>query len=176
MSSIDSVSFHPLGSHVDERGSLTEIFRNEWSLAIEPVQWNVVRSHAGTLRGVHCHVQHADALVVIDGELILGLIDLRPDSPTEGRSQLHRVDALSTVVFIPPGVAHGFAFERPTTMVYAVSEYWNLDDELGCRWDDPGLGIEWPLSSPTLSPRDLAAGTLDELRTSVSAQLRVARG
>lgn len=168
---IDSVSLHQLDSHLDERGSLTEIFRQEWSALIAPVQWNLLRSQAGALRGVHCHVRHADALIVAEGELVLGLIDLRPGSPTEGQSELHRIGAVDVAVIIPPGVAHGFAFEQPTTMVYGVSEYWNLADELGCRWDDPGLNIDWPLSSPLLSERDSAAGSLDVLRETVAAHL-----
>jgi dTDP-4-dehydrorhamnose 3,5-epimerase len=175
VSAIESVSFSALESHSDGRGSLTEIFREEWSLGIEPVQWNLLRSHPGTLRGVHCHVTHSDAIVVVDGELILGLIDLRPDSSTEGRAELHRVPATSTLVSIPPGVAHGFCFEQATTMVYAVSDYWNLEDELGCRWDDPALGIQWPVTAPVLSPRDRSGGSLEELRASVAANLDSAR-
>ena len=133
VSSIESVSFRDLASHGDERGSLTEIFHESWQLGIDLVQWNVVRSHAGTLHGVHCHISHSDALAVLDGELVLGLIDLRPGSPTEGRAELHRVPAMSAVVTIPPGVAHGSAVRGPTAMVYGVSEYWNTEDELGCR-------------------------------------------
>lgn len=171
MSSIHGVVLHPLESHDDARGSLTEIHRREWGLDFEPVQWNLLRSSAGTVRGVHCHVHHWDLLVVADGELVLGLIDLRPGSPTEGRSELHRVPAASVAVVLPPGVAHGFLFERPTTMVYGVSHYWSTEDELGCRWDDPALGIEWPIRDAELSPRDRDAGSLADLQAVVAAAL-----
>ena len=171
VSSIESVSIRELEPHHDERGSLTEIFRDEWSLGADPVQWNVVRSRPGTVRGVHCHPHHSDIITVAEGELVLGLIDLRPGSLTEGRAELHRVPAMSVVVMIPPGVAHGFLFERPTTLVYGVSEYWDMDDELSCRWDDPELGIVWPVTAPVLSRRDRDAGSLDALRALVAARL-----
>ncbi len=168
ISNIQSVVIRPLGSHPDERGELTEVFRNEWNLGDNPVQWNIVMSRPGVLRGVHCHWRHTDVLNVISGELILGIIDLRPGSPTESRSELHRIPALSAVVAIPVGVAHGFYFEQPTCMAYGVSTYWSVDDELGCRWNDPDLGIDWPCTAPTLSERDQSAGSLASLRTAIA--------
>ena len=69
------------------------------------------------------------------------------------------------------GVAHGFTFEVSTTMVYAVSHYWNLDDEYGCRWDDPELEIDWSISDPMLSDRDATAGSFAEMVESVNERL-----
>ena len=170
-SKIAEVFSRPLRTHADDRGALTEVYRDEWTEGDSPVQWNVVRSEPGVLRGVHCHWHHADVLNVITGELVLGLVDLRPGSPTEGLAELHRIPALTSVVVVPPGVAHGFYFDQPTCIAYGVSAYWSLDDELGCRWDDPGLGIPWPCTAPALSERDRTAGDLVSLRAAIAAAL-----
>ncbi|MGQ0615019.1 MAG: dTDP-4-dehydrorhamnose 3,5-epimerase family protein [Planctomycetaceae bacterium] len=158
------VRVRALTMHRDERGAFTEIFREEWPTGIAPVQWNVVRSEAGVLRGVHAHIRHADYLIVASGRMMLGLRDLRRGSATEGCAALLdlRADALRAVT-IPAGVAHGFLFLEPSLHVYAVSETWNPEDELGCHWADPALAIPWPLRDPLLSPRDRDAPPLSAL-------------
>ncbi len=150
----------------DSRGDLTEVFRSSWGLGVEPVQWNVVRSHPGTLRGVHVHWRHSDYLLAMAGPLWLALKDIRPLSPTRGLAcelSLHGDDELAVV--IPPGVAHGFYFAETATTLYGVDAYWDESDELGCAWNDPGLGFSWtPVTGPPeLSPRDREAGGLDEM-------------
>jgi dTDP-4-dehydrorhamnose 3,5-epimerase len=64
---------------------------------------------------------------------------------------------------IPPGVAHGFYSVDRTLHVGGSSHYWHPMDELGCRWDDPALGIDWPRLDPVLSVRDQNSGTMREL-------------
>ena len=59
-------------------------------------------------------------------------------------------------MFIPPGVAHGFAALSDMTITYLVDGYFNPDDELGVAWDDPAIGAAWGVSNPTLSARDQA--------------------
>ena len=161
---LEGVVLRPLLTHRDERGWLSEIFRQEWPTGIVPVQWNAVRSGAGVLRGVHVHVRHTDHIALLLGRASFGLHDLRPASPTFGRAALVEVseDGLATLT-IPPGVAHGFYFHEPTLLVYGVTAYWDPDDEMGCHWADPGLGIAWPTCHPVLSPRDAAAGRLHDL-------------
>ena len=152
-----------LDAHDDERGRFAELYRREWHTGIDPVQWNVVRSAANVLRGVHLHVAHSDYLLVADGAMVLGLHDARDKSPTRGLSATIRLTAdLRNTVFIPTGVAHGFYFPVPSIHLYATSHYWNVADELGCRWNDPELAIDWPCSAPMLSSRDQAAGSLAE--------------
>src|SRR5262245_34707583 len=98
-----------LVTHGDQRGSLTEMFRAAWEPELAVVQWNIVRSEANVLRGVHLHVRHADYLVVLDGEMLVGLRDLRRDSPTYGCSATQALTGSAmTALVIPPGVAHGF--------------------------------------------------------------------
>lgn len=160
----DGVSIVPLVTHRDTRGELTEVFRRSWHGAVDPVQWNVVRSDAGVLRGVHCHVDHWDWLILASGACSFGLADLRRGSPTERLAVT--VEARGQAPFalvIPPGVAHGFLFTEPSVHVYGVTHYWNLADELGCRFDDPELGIPWPTRHVTLSPRDEALPPLRDL-------------
>ncbi len=156
-----------LTAHADERGQFVEVFRDEWPLDVRPVQWNAVRSRAGVLRGVHVHVTHHDYLTVLAGTLVLGLHDLRPDSPTSGRSTQLTIDAdQPTAVAIPPGVCHGFWFPVPSVHLYGVDRYWNVADELGCRYDDPALGLDWRLdSAPLLSRRDRDAPDFATMRS-----------
>jgi dTDP-4-dehydrorhamnose 3,5-epimerase len=166
------VGLRALDPHEDDRGCFTEIFREEWALGVAPIQWNAVRSHAGTLRGVHVHLRHADYLVVVSGRATIGLRDMRPGSPTEGTVAVVSADAAQPAgLSIPPGVAHGFLFHEPSVHIYAVTHYFDPADELGCRWDDPDLAIPWPETPLLLSERDATAGTFAELNAIVGAGL-----
>ena len=163
---IDGVRLFRLAPIPDSRGSLTEIFRESWLEAPPFVQWNVVRSEAGTLRGVHVHLVHHDYLVCLSGEMFVGLRDERTDSRTWGRSTLLHIDAANgdpMAITIPPGVLHGMLMARETVKLYGVTSYWDLDDELGCHWADPALEIPWPFEPSQVSDRDRSAGGLREL-------------
>jgi len=156
--------------HADSRGVFTELFRDSWELGVEPAQWNVVASNANVLRGVHAHWRHTDYLTVVAGRATVGLHDLREGSPTDGLGVAVELGAeRPAALVIPNGVAHGFYFGEPSIHVYAVSHEWDPSDELGCRWDDPALGIDWPCDDPQLSDRDGVLGSLSELRLAVSA-------
>jgi dTDP-4-dehydrorhamnose 3,5-epimerase-like enzyme len=160
----DGVQITALTTQVDDRGDLTEVFRAssypEWPM----VQWNVVNSAANVLRGVHCHRRHHDVITVLRGQASIGMQDVRPWSPTLGAAAVVTLKGASpAMVAIPPGVAHAFYFCEPSTHLYGVSEYWNLDDELGCHWSDPELTIPWPPFDPQLSARDAGAGTFRDL-------------
>jgi dTDP-4-dehydrorhamnose 3,5-epimerase len=166
------VAVRDLTPHADDRGTFLELHRLEWETGIAPVQWNAVRTEAGVLRGVHCHWRHDDYLTVVDGVAEVGLCDLRPDMPTYRQAACLRLDAARPqALTIPTGVAHGFYFPEPSLHVYAVSHYWSLDDELGCRWDDPALGIPWPQPGADVSPRDEALPPLAELERSLARVL-----
>lgn len=154
-----------LEPHRDERGTFLELFREEWETDVEPVQWNAVDSEAGVLRGVHVHPRHDDYLTAVRGRTTIGLKDLRPGSPSEGFAACVELSAEQpAAISIPHGVAHGFYFHELSTHIYAVSHYWDLADELGCRWDDPGLEIPWPQSDVHISTRDAELPTLEVLR------------
>lgn len=154
--------------HHDERGWLTEVFREEWDTGMQPVQWNISYSRPGTLRGFHVHLIHYDYIVVPKGEALMGLKDLRSDSPTYGLSALLTLtEANLEGWMIPPGVGHGLYFAEASLLCYAVSEYWNVEDELSCRWDDAELGLAWPVTKPLLSEHDRTAPPLRELMARV---------
>ncbi|MCU0827689.1 MAG: dTDP-4-dehydrorhamnose 3,5-epimerase family protein [Tabrizicola sp.] len=144
-----------LTQHADTRGVLAEIYRSDWTPSGAFLQWNLVRSAGNVLRGVHVHPCHADYLLVLSGTMLLGLHDLRPDDPATRTTLFLTLcgDEPSTV-YIPPGVCHGFWFADPTTYVYGLSTTWNVSEELGCRYDDPDLRLDWPAAGPILSPRD----------------------
>lgn len=163
----------PLTPHADDRGVFTELYRASWETGISPAQWNAVSSKQNVLRGVHVHWRHADYLTLAAGRATIGLHDLRPGSSTEGLGVTVELDAASpSALVIPVGVAHGFYFHEPSIHVYAVSHEFDPADELGCRWDDPHLGIEWPCADPRISERDRSLGSLTALSQTWS-ELRV---
>jgi dTDP-4-dehydrorhamnose 3,5-epimerase len=154
----------PLQPHRDERGTFLELYREEWETGVQPVQWNVVDSGAGVLRGVHVHPRHDDYLIVMRGRATVGLRDLRQGSSTEGVAACIELSGGSpTAISIPHGVAHGFYFHEPSTHIYSVSHYWDPADELGCRWDDSSLEIPWPQAEAQISERDAALPSFDAL-------------
>jgi dTDP-4-dehydrorhamnose 3,5-epimerase len=159
-----------LAPHEDDRGTFTEMFRDEWHTGVAPVQWNYVRSAANVLRGVHVHLQHADYLVLVDGRASVGLRDLRPGYDSR-ECTVEMSGDRPLALSIPPGVAHGFYFHASSIHVYAVSHAWDPADELGCRWDDPDLGIPWPRATPALSERDEGLPSLHTLVASLDGRL-----
>ncbi len=85
------------------------------------------------------------------------LHDLREGSPTDKATMAVDVDADNALgVFIPPGVAHGFATFTDLTIAYMVDSYYNPADERGVAWDDPEVGADWGVDDPVLSDRDKA--------------------
>jgi len=150
-----------LRPHRDERGAFTEVWRAEWETGVEPVQWNVVRSAPGVLRGVHVHSRHDDYLLIAEGRAVVGLVDLRRNSETTQVRAMLELGGEQAVT-IPHGVAHGFYFPERSIHVYAVSHYFDPADELGCRYDDPDLGLDWP-SRPQTSERDARLGPFTAL-------------
>jgi len=159
-----------LHRNADERGDFTELFRSAWRPEVDMVQWNAVSSEPNVLRGVHCHLLHHDYLTVVQGHASIGVQDLRVDSSTAGHAAVveMRGDAVSSIA-IPPGVAHGFYFHERSFHVYAVSEYWDMADELGCHWADGDLHIPWTSFDPVLSDRDATAPPLSVLQKAVTA-------
>lgn len=163
----NGVILQPLQMHHDERGCFTELFRQE-CFNKKFIQWNMVRSHPGTLRGVHVHHRHSDYFIVIEGKMSIGLHDLRENSATYQQSSLLELTAEKlTALFIPCGVAHGFYSHTRSIHVYSVTHYWDIEDELGCMWNDPGLNITWPEIPKLLSDRDKNACSLEELKKSL---------
>jgi dTDP-4-dehydrorhamnose 3,5-epimerase len=170
---ICGVTLHALATHADERGALTEIFREEWTDVSAAVQWNYVTSSPNVLRGVHVHLHHTDYLVVVEGSVTIGLKDLRSVPASVGKTALLQLRASQLqALVIPPGVAHGFYCPEGAALIQAVSAYWSPADELGCRWNDPELGIRWPVTAPLLSLRDRALPSFAVLTRQVTEGLK----
>jgi dTDP-4-dehydrorhamnose 3,5-epimerase len=163
---IEGVRLLPLTPHPDDRGSFTEYYRREWIPEMrEMVQGNLSLSRAGVLRGLHFHRKQADFWCFASGRSVTGLYDLRKGSPTEGKKAEIPVDGDDQRfgLYIPRGVAHGFQAETDVVLLYFVDNYFTGEDEFGVTWDDPDLGIEWPVGNPILSDRDKANPTLAEV-------------
>jgi dTDP-4-dehydrorhamnose 3,5-epimerase len=155
-----------LKTHPDERGDFTELFRDAWIDSPLPVQWNVSRTCPNVLRGVHAHAKHWDYLCVIDGEMIIGLHDLRCQAAAQARSPiLHLSAERLELLAIPPGVAHGFYSPDRSIHLVGASGYYDPTDHRRCRWDCPELGLDWPCRAPKLSPADRQAPGYDELKS-----------
>lgn len=171
------VVWRALTTHADHRGDLTELFRAEWREGQAPVQWNFVRSDKNVLRGVHVHPVHDDYLVVLRHRMVLGLKDLRRDSPTHDLGTMVELEGEHlSAILVPHGVAHGFYLPSDAVYIYAVNRYWDRSDELRCRWDDPELGFHWPTDAPILSEADASAGTLSAMRGDLEAGMRAVPG
>ena len=142
----------------DDRGAFFEAFRASWLAPAKPmVQWNISRSAAGVVRGLHYHRLQSDYWLVPAGHIRVALVDLRPKSPTHRKGVcLELRDNKPQGLLIPPGVLHGYSIIRDATVMYLVDVEYTGKDEYGVRWNDPALAIPWPIADPILSERDRA--------------------
>jgi dTDP-4-dehydrorhamnose 3,5-epimerase len=143
-------------AHGDERGRFVETYRRQWfPLGREMVQGNRSERQAGAIVGLHYHLHQADYWYVLRGRARVVLHDLRQGSPTEGVTETVDLDGSEDRgLFIPPGVAHGFAALTDLLLWYLVDGYYNPADELGLAWDDPDVAADWGVTDPVLSNRD----------------------
>jgi len=165
---LDGVSVTSLLDHPDHRGRFTEIFSDEWDLAVDPAQWSIVHSHAGVLRGMHHHRRHSELFLVIKGTAHVGLHDLRPGSPTFGEGRLVVLDDSDMrVLTFPAGIVHGWYLPDGGVHLQAVSEtsrQFYGDDNLRCHWTDKDLNIPWQHRSAVLSHAAAHAQSLASLK------------
>jgi dTDP-4-dehydrorhamnose 3,5-epimerase len=157
--------------HGDERGFLLETFSAEtWAAAgidAEFVQDNHSRSRQGILRGLHFQTEPGQAKLVrcARGRIWDVAVDLRRGSPTYGEWAGHELDAVShRQLFVPVGFAHGFCVLSDVADVnYRLSSPYDPATEAGIAWNDPEVGVEWPLADPQVSERDANAPRLAEI-------------
>ena len=150
---IDGVTHIALDRHGDDRGFLMETFRAAWLPDHHFVQANLSKSSAGVLRGFHYHLRQEDLWLVPHGTASVALVDLREPSPTYLKVERFSLGGPHAVL-IPIGVAHGFFAETDMLMSYLVTNYYDGSDERGVAWDDPDIGVTWPVPEPVLSDRD----------------------
>lgn len=150
----------------DNRGRFLETFRKEWfpERSWEIIQTNCSYSQANALRGLHYHLRQVDYWFAPQGMIRIVLIDLRRSSPTRGASQILEIGVDNPMgVFIPVGIAHGYAALTNTTLTYLVDNYYDSSDEHGVAWNDPALSVDWGISNPVLSPRDRQNSLLKDI-------------
>jgi dTDP-4-dehydrorhamnose 3,5-epimerase len=148
----------------DERGFFTETYEREryaeLGIDVEFVQDNHSRSFKGVLRGLHFQVKRPQAQIVtvIHGRVFDVAVDLRPGSPTFGKwygAELS--DDGPRQLYMAPGFAHGFCvLSDMADLHYKVSRYYDHADEGGLLWNDPDVGIHWPIEPAKISGRDAA--------------------
>ena len=159
----------------DDRGFFVETYRHEWHAAvgIPPqdafIQDNHSRSTRGVVRGMHFHIGHGVAKLVrcARGKIVDVLVDLRQGSPTYGEWEGFELDEENLrELYVPVGFAHGFCvLSDVADVLYKQTAYYSPEVERGIAWDDPTVGIEWPLPREQLvvSARDSGAPRLVEV-------------
>ena len=157
----------------DERGFFVETFSAEpWSelgIGTQFVQHNHSRSNLGTVRGMHFQTTPGQAKLLrcARGRIFDVAVDLRRGSPTFGKWEGHVLDDQKHhQLFVPVGFAHGFCvLSELADVAYLVSSAYDPATEEGIAWDDPEVGIEWPVSEPILSERDRSAPRLETVKS-----------
>ncbi|WP_420628068.1 dTDP-4-dehydrorhamnose 3,5-epimerase [Candidatus Leptofilum sp.] len=155
----------------DSRGFFMETYQFEIfaanGIAASFVQDNHSRSAKGVLRGLHYQKEpHAQGklLKVVIGEIFDVAVDIRRSSPTFGQWVGEILSAENgRLLYVPPGFAHGFCVLSETAdLMYKTTDYYHPASEKGIMWNDPQIGIAWPISNPLLSARDQKLPTLAE--------------
>ena len=161
-----------LTEHKDLRGSFTEIFQENWGSVLKPVQWSVIKSEANVFRGMHYHQRHDEYFCLIEGHCLVGLRDLRPNSPTQHQSALFELHGNNpSALIFPKGLLHGWYFHTTSLHIQSVSEAYEdygPDDNWRCRWDDPELELPWGIkNTPILTDLASNAPSLSNLLSSL---------
>ncbi|MGO9488097.1 MAG: dTDP-4-dehydrorhamnose 3,5-epimerase [Solirubrobacteraceae bacterium] len=161
--------------HGDERGFFVETYRRQWhaEIGLPPqeafVQDNHSRSSRGVVRGMHFQIGDGVAKLVrcSRGRIVDVAVDLRAGSPTYGEWEAVELDdETMRELYVPVGFAHGFCVvSEVADVLYKQTAYYDQEVERGIAWNDPDVGIEWPLPVQELivSERDDAAPRLRDL-------------
>ncbi len=148
--------------HIDSRGRFFESYEKEKYSALgirdDFVQDNQSLSNKNVLRGLHYRVdpEQAKLVRVVKGEVFDVVVDIRKGSPTFGKWQGFILsDTNCLQLYVPVGFAHGFCvLSDNAEFLYKVSQYYSAEKEKGIIWNDPDIGIDWPVSDPILSDKD----------------------
>jgi dTDP-4-dehydrorhamnose 3,5-epimerase len=154
----------------DTRGFFYESFNardfsNATGLEREFVQDNHSKSSKGVLRGLHYQIQHAQGKLVrvVAGTVFDVAVDLRKSSPTFGKWVGEILSAEEQKqLWVPPGFAHGFVvLSDSAEFLYKTTDYWYPEHERSLQWNDPAIGIDWPIDfQPQLAAKDAAGQSL----------------
>lgn len=156
----------------DERGFFLETYHQQKladaGLDATFVQDNHSRSAPRVLRGLHAQITRPQGKLVraTEGAVWDVAVDIRPSSPTYRQWVGVELSAENFLeLWVPPGFAHGFCVlgESVAQVQYKCTDFYVAGDEISLQWNDPDLGIDWPIVEPVLSAKDAAALTLTEL-------------
>ncbi|OKB68764.1 dTDP-4-dehydrorhamnose 3,5-epimerase [Serratia marcescens] len=156
----------------DTRGFFMETFEKRrfqdmLDIDLDFVQDNYSRSSRGVLRGLHYQdIKPQGKLVrVVRGEVYDVAVDIRPDSPTFGKWEgIVLSEENKTQLWIPPGLAHGFVvLSEVADFEYKCTDYYSPEHERCLMWNDPDVGVTWPVHHPVLSEKDKQGKFLREL-------------
>lgn len=175
--SIEGVTIVDVKSYGDARGYFMETYKRPDFVAggidVDFVQDNQSASTQGVLRGLHFQIEHPQSKLVrvVEGEVFDVCVDLRPDSATFGKWEGVTLSAENhRQFFIPQGFAHGFYVLSPTAVFcYKCDDVYHPNDEGGLMWNDPSIGVEWPLVEGVelnLSDKDTKHPSFEEWRKS----------
>lgn len=152
-------------THTDKRGTFMEMWRGDAKPGSAgangyPVQWNLTESHRNVIRGLHMQTGQVKVVRCVSGSIFDVIVDpeskrwLGVNLPSRDCRQIH----------VPDGYLHGFCVTSKTaTVLYGCSKTYCPDDEITVAWNDPDIGIDWPIDNPILSERDANAGFLRDL-------------
>ena len=159
--------------YADERGYFMETFRSSYltkhGVELNFVQDNQSQSRIGTLRGLHYQLEFPQGKLVrvISGTVFDVAVDIRKSSSTFGNWVGETLSAENKKqLWIPPGFAHGFlVLSKSAELFYKCTEYYHPEDDHSLLWNDPAVGIEWPLQNrePILSEKDRIAQCLSQI-------------
>lgn len=162
--------------HRDDRGWFTETYARDRFAAVgvretfpqENQSWS---EKAGTVRGIHFQrppSAQAKLISCLRGQILDCIVDLRIGSPSFGRSLTVELTEAGEQLFVPVGFGHGFLTVLPDTLIsYKVSHIYDPSADDGIAWNDPALGIDWPLpvGGPTVSAKDASLKRLADLES-----------
>lgn len=151
--------------HGDSRGYFMETYNEkdmyECGLGMSFVQDNQSMSIRGVLRGLHFQKEHPQGKLVrvMHGKVFDVAVDVRPNSDTYGKwFGIELTEENNKQLYIPEGFAHGFyVLSNIAEFCYKVTDLWYKNDEIGIPWNDPTIGIEWPIpkgDKPLISEKD----------------------
>ncbi len=146
----------------DERGFFLETYSKERyqnaGMKLAFVQDNLSRSRRGILRGLHLQHPYGQGKLVsvVEGEVFDVAVDVRVDSSTFGKWVGYTLSSANRhQLYVPPGFAHGFCVTSEFALfAYKCTDGYHPEAELGVVWNDPAIGIKWPVDEPTLSEKD----------------------
>lgn len=159
----------------DERGFFLELYHEkkfaDAGIKVKFLQDNHSQSIRGTVRGLHAQRNHPQGKLirVLEGEIFDVAVDIRRGSPTFKKWVSVNLSAADyKMIYIPPGFAHGFCvLSEKAQIEYKCTALYDPQDEIAILWNDPTIGVKWPVTAPLLSKKDISSKPLNDVMDSL---------